>query len=75
MPRCRIICSLFFIIISLYGCATRTAMLPAREQVGESATPVMVALESYRGDAQFFIKYRSENKFYIRVGTGRTGSN
>ncbi len=58
MPHCRIICSLLFIIISLYGCATRTEMLPAREQVGETATAVMVALESYRGDAKFFIKYR-----------------
>ena len=58
MPHCRIICPLLFIIISLYGCATRTEMLPAREQVGETSTPVMVALESYRGDAKFFIKYR-----------------
>jgi hypothetical protein len=39
MPHCRIICALLFIIILLYGCATRSAMLPAREQVGESATP------------------------------------
>jgi cardiolipin synthase len=58
MSRYRIIYPLVFIIVSLYGCATRSAMLPAREQAGESATPQMVALESYRGDGRFFIKYR-----------------
>ena len=58
MPRYRIIYPLFLVTVLLCGCATRSAMLPAREQVGESATPVMIALESYRSDAKFFIKYR-----------------
>ena len=58
MSRYRIIYPLFLVTVLLCGCATRSAMLPAREQVGESATPVMIALESYRSDAKFFIKYR-----------------
>jgi len=56
--RCKIGYLIFVVIVLLAGCATRSAMLPARELVGESATPVMIALESYRGDAKLFIKYR-----------------
>jgi len=58
VPRCKTIYPLFLITVLLCGCTTRSAMLPARELVGESATPVMIALESYRGDAKLFVKYR-----------------
>jgi hypothetical protein len=68
LPRCKIIYRLFFIAILLCGCSTRTSMLPAQELVGESATAVMTALESYRGDAKFFIKYRSGDQILYSGG-------
>ena len=43
-------------------------MLPAQELVGESPTAVMTALESYRGDAKFFIKYRSGDQIFYSGG-------
>ena len=58
MPRCKIFYPLLFAAILLSGCTTRSSMLPARELVGESPTPEMTALESYRDDAKFFVKYR-----------------
>lgn len=69
MHRWKIFNLVFFVVLSLAGCATRSAMVPARESVGESDTPVMVALESYRGEGQLFVKYRSGDEILYTAGS------
>jgi cardiolipin synthase len=59
----------FLVVLLLAGCATRSAMVPARELVGETDTPVMVALESYRSDTRFFVKYQSGERILYTGGS------
>ena len=71
MYRWKIVNLVFLVVLLLAGCATRSAMLPARELGGESDTPVMVALESYRGEGQLFVKYRSGDRILYTAGSWR----
>jgi cardiolipin synthase len=67
--RWNIFSTVFLVVVLLAGCATRSAMVPARELVGESNTPLMVALESYRGEGQLFVKYRSDDRILYTAGS------
>jgi cardiolipin synthase len=62
---------LVLVALFQFGCASRSAVLPLNDIAGESEVPPMVALEGYRDDQNFFVKYRFGDRILYAGGDWR----
>jgi cardiolipin synthase len=70
--RCWNLVSLLF-LVALFeiGCASRSATLTLDDIAAEGEEPPMVALEGYRGERKFFVKYRRGDRILYAGGDWR----
>ena len=66
-----VFCPLLLIAALLGGCATHTAVTPARDVAGGPEVAPMIAVQAYRGDAAFFVKYRQGDEIRFSGGNWR----
>ena len=71
MRRCNFINLVFLVAVFAPGCASRSAMPALNDIAAEPEVPSMVALEGYRGDNKFFVKYRLGDRILYAGGDWR----
>ena len=67
----KLIALLLLGIIAGVACATRPVAEPQQDVAGRPAPPPMIALEGYRGEQQFFVRYRQGDQVRYAGGNWR----
>ena len=71
MPRNFLFWPLLLTAVLSGGCATHPAVAPDRDVAGGPAVAPMIALQGYRGDSAFFVKYSQGGQVRYSGGNWR----